>query len=337
MIQIIYICTILIKTNQLLLTLQIRLNLKHHKDIRDPKQALRSNTTLSSIRDYIGKLLRFGKNKKQKSKSKQQIQQKNNNKEIQLVPTGKTPSFDAEKKFPQSGLKELCLKNQMKTPDDNEIKNKTKANKEKLYKLSETRSSVRKRRSISRRKNKNAPQAGRRENTTSYEPNNFLRKRKDSHLRSSLRNKLAQKNVEMNQLFDREYALTKELSNKCKIYKIQNELYTKSDKNFDLSVGQIQQSIEACAKEIILTEQELLKVKNDIRQDISFINNLKRLTIDTDVNECGVPIDLENVLKPQPDVTSTAASTTKQIGNSEEMLFVDNIYEFCDNNASVLV
>lgn len=235
----------------------------------------------------------------------------------------------------ESDAKEIKQINSNIKPTKEECDNKAKSkiNKDKLYRLSEGRSTQRKRRSSYRRKEK---RISCHDKVANMEGNtNYLRRRKDSAIRSSVRSKLAQKNAEMNELYDREYALTKELSNKCKLYKLQNELYTAPDKNLEISVGEIQHNIEAYAREIIRTEHELLEVKNEIKQDISIINNLKRLTLETDPNECGVPIDLENILKPQPQ-KDTVTTCDPEPAN-EQMLFVDNIYEFCDNNASMLV
>lgn len=215
-------------------------------------------------------------------------------------------------------------------------KSKNKLNRDKLYKLSESRTSIRKRRSSSRRKERKSAL----KEINVGDTNNFVRKREDSSIRSSVRNKLAQKNAEINDLFDREYALTKELSNKFKMFKLHNDLYTSCDKNLELSVGQIQENIEACAKDIIQTEHELLEIKNEIKHDISIINTLKRLTLESDLNQCGVPIDNGEIdVKPKQSMATATSAITKNILKlqSKEMEFVDNIYEFCDNNASMLV
>ena len=242
----------------------------------------------------------------------------------------------------QSNLQNLLSRRKQPNVDNNleasANKCKTTSNRNKLYKLSESRTSLRKRRSNSRRKEKKCALQKRNDNIVG-DANNFLRKRKDSSIRSSVRNKLAQKNAEINDLFDREYALTKELNNKFKIYKLRNELYTSSDKNLELSVGQIQQNIEACAKDIIRTEHELLEIKNEIKHDISIINNLKRLTLESDLNQCGVPTDDEarDLKHPEPKATTLQSSNTATKLQCKQMEFVDNIYEFCDNNASMLV
>jgi len=106
----------------------------------------------------------------------------------------------------------------------------------------------------------------------------------------------------------------------------------------EVSVGQLQRNIEAYAEDIIKTEHELLELKNEIKHDISLINNLKRMTLEQDApaqskikpksapNDCRV-----REVKTKPEETPQVAK------NPHEMQFVDNIYEFCDNNASMLV
>ncbi|TMW47409.1 hypothetical protein DOY81_007507 [Sarcophaga bullata] len=336
---------------------EIRWSLKHRKDIQDPAKALKTNTTISSIRNYICKLLSFGKVKKQeKTKSKipnitsarSKIQGDEKfvltTNECALIANHCTANLQRPSQLLplQSNLQNL-ISREKQTNVENKFeespnKNKAKLNRKKLYNLSESRTSLRKRRSRSRREEKKNALQKRNHNIVG-DANNFLRKRKDSSIRSSVRNKLAQKNAEINGLFEREYALTKELNNKFKIYKLRNELYTKSDKNLELSVGQIQQNIEACAKDIIQTEHELLEIKNEIKHDISIINNLKRLTLESDVNQCGVPTDHEarylNLQQPKASTVQSFNIITNL--QCKEMEFVDNIYEFCDNNASMLV
>lgn len=311
--------------------------MKHHKDVQDPTKALKTNTTLSSIRNYICKLLKFGKNKTsnkkkpkkstnntEKSQPNEKNKQKNQN-DILLDLMSPPDNSEQMAKTKNTNLKP--------TKEESDIQAKSKINKDKLYRLSESRSTQRKRRSTRRRKENRIPN----NKGANFDVNsNYLRRRKDSTIRSSVRNKLAQKNAEMNELYEREYILTKKLTNKCKLYKLQNELYTKSEEDLEISVGQIQRNIEAYAKEIIRTEHELLEVKNEIKNDISIVNNLKRLTLESDPNECGVPIEAEKILKPVANTEVTpAVPIPETVG--EQMLFVDNIYEFCDNNASLLV
>ncbi|XP_061392547.1 uncharacterized protein LOC133328013 [Musca vetustissima] len=291
----------------------IRLSLKHHKDIQDPSKKNQQKPP---------------SNNGQKSKTIETHEK--NDKNVKLIeiiiPSSENDNNNLD-------LNELNSNNLKPTKEEAAIRANNKVNKEKLYRLSENRSSQRKRRSYRRKDKRVTHDKLANANECSSK---FLRRRKDSTIRSSVRSKLAQKNAQMNELYDREYALTKELTNKCKLYKLQNELYTATDKDLEMSVGQIQENIEAYAREIIRTEHELLEVKKEIKQDISIINNLKRLTLETDPNECGVPVDIEKLLKPESSALP-APITVQEPNSNEQMLFVDNIYEFCDNNASMLV
>jgi len=135
----------------------------------------------------------------------------------------------------------------------------------------------------------------------------------------------------MNVRYEKEYALTRQLSEKCRLYRLQNERYKGPE--MELSVGQLQQNIEAHAEDIIKTEHELLELKNEIRHDISLINNLKRLTLE----ESEADTQCKWGVAKQPQSSQEMENTPQVAKNTQEMLFVDNIYEFCDNNASMLV
>lgn len=170
-------------------------------------------------------------------------------------------------------------------------------------------------------------------NNNNYNNNNCIRRRKDKPLRNSVRNKLASLHADMNVRYEKEYALTRQLSEKCRLYRLQNERY--KGPQMEVSVGQLQQNIEAYADDIIKTEHELLELKNEIRHDISLINNLKRLTLEETETEAGN--DHGGKVK-KAKVPQASQEITPQVAkNTQEMQFVDNIYEFCDNNASMLV
>ncbi|XP_037935052.1 ras association domain-containing protein 10 [Teleopsis dalmanni] len=304
---------------------ELRLTLKHREDIKEPLKQIKTKSAFSSLIKYLWKILKFSKQNKVstnniKSSTKEDIpdeilfvilpDEDYNSKEYNSKPTNKLVKPSTEEEANKNFLKE------------------------KLYRLSETRSSIRKRRSSRKHKAKHLLE---RKRNTSQQNNNCIRRRKDTATRNSIRNKLAQKTSEMNELYQREYALTRQLTSKCKLYKLQNELYTNTERQLDLSVGEIQKNIENYAKDIIRTEHELLAIKNEIQQDISLINNLKRLTLDPETTA-------EVETEAEGDVNKGDALTDKrslQVAKMEEceeqMKFVDNIYEFCDNNASMLV
>uniref|UniRef100_A0A1A9Z6P3 Ras-associating domain-containing protein n=1 Tax=Glossina pallidipes TaxID=7398 RepID=A0A1A9Z6P3_GLOPL len=288
---------------------EIRLSLKYHEDVKDPAKPIKTNTsTLSTLRKYFCKLLNFRVLGKDPSKPTKPLKSlKNHEVKTSILPTSHL------------------------SPDA-----KDKLDKEKLYRLCETRSTVRKRRKSPRKRKINKRSNVIKRHDRDHDVGNYLRRRKGSNARCSIRSKLAEKNAEMNELYAREYALTKQLTKKCKMYRLQNQLYTKTDKNFEISVGQIQHNIENCAQEILETEHELLHVKNEIKQDISIINSLKRLALETTSPESRMPIAaLREVLVHSSSQPATVAIPMKP--TSEHIQFVDNIHEFCDNNASLLV
>uniref|UniRef100_A0A1A9WE16 Ras-associating domain-containing protein n=1 Tax=Glossina brevipalpis TaxID=37001 RepID=A0A1A9WE16_9MUSC len=304
---------------------EIRLSLKHHKDVKDPTKIVKTSTALSSLRKYFCKLLNFRMLRKEKPT--------NPMKSLKDQPNAAALSTNHLNKIPNPLKKSLNNKDGSK-PIVHDVE--VKFNKDKLYRLSETRSTVQKRHKSPRKRKINKKSNVTKRHDKNHDISNYLRRRKDPNVRCSIRSKLAKTNAEMNELYDREYTLTRQLTNKCRLYRLQNELYTKTDKNFEISVGQIQHNIENCAQEIIRTEHELLHVKNEIKQDISIINSLKRLALETNSSECQMPKALKKVLRLSPSEIPDAVSIPIKPTN-EQMQFVDNIYEFCDNNASLLV
>lgn len=216
---------------------------------------------------------------------------------------------------------------------------KKSENKSKLYKLAEKRvSKQRLRRRSCREKTTSSVESFQTAipsecNNNNNVNNNCIRRRKDRPLRNSVRNKLAALHADMNIRYEREYALTRQLSEKCRLYRMQNERYKGPE--MELSVGQLQQNIEAYAEDIIKTEHELLELKNEMKHDISLINNLKRLTLEHTEGAKNSGVDPAKGTETQPpnDIRNTPQIAKK----TPEMQFVDNIYEFCDNNASMLV
>ncbi|KAL7731551.1 hypothetical protein ACLKA6_013086 [Drosophila palustris] len=309
---------------------ELRLSLKHREELKEPvplqfmQLATSAPDNSCSVLKWLKKLWHLA-NKKQKSKSK----------------TAKTPAKKISHK-----TKEKCLLANKKQdmPDelllillpDQHYEAPTAVNrnvKAKLYNLAETRATQRQRRR-SRSCSRHEPVMA---ITETIANNNCIRRRrKDAPLRHSVRNKLAALHADMNVRYEREYNLTRQLTEKCKQYKLHNELYICPE--MELSVGQLQANIEDCAEDIIKTEHELLELKNEIKHDISLINNLKRMTLESDT-----PAQSKTKIKSAPNICKTGngkkkPEETPQVAkNVHEMQFVDNIYEFCDNNASMLV
>ncbi|KAH8300457.1 hypothetical protein KR018_006272 [Drosophila ironensis] len=296
---------------------ELRLSLKHRDNFRDPLTMqlvpLAPPSTSFSMIKWLKKLLHLSKSKKTPPKPP------------------KTPP-----KVPNK-VKEKCLLGRIQeVPDElvlvimpdqlyNGKKNEAKS---KLFKLAEQRISKRQQRRSNREKKATSGDTFRTAipsefNNNAIVNNNCIRRRKDRPLRNSVRNKLASLHADMNLRYEREYALTRQLSEKCRLYRMQNERY--KGPQMEVSVGQLQENIEAYAEDIIKTEHELLELKNEMKHDISLINNLKRLTLEADA-------------EGDKKVTKRIQENTPQVAKkAQEMQFVDNIYEFCDNNASMLV
>ncbi|KAH8260905.1 hypothetical protein KR044_000208 [Drosophila immigrans] len=291
---------------------ELRLSLKHRRELTEPPQLQLMQLQLAptvpthnfSLLKWFKKLLHRS-DKKPKTKSKAGNTQQDSGPDELLLILLPDQHYDA-------------------TADVNRGHAKAK-----LYKLAETRATQRKRQRQSRR-SRHEPIA----TAEAIGNNNCIRRRrKDAPLRNSVRNKLAALHADMNVMYEREYNLTRQLTEKCKQYKLHNERYISP--NMELSVGQLQHNIEAYAEDIIKTEHELLELKIEIKHDISLINNLKRMTLE---QESPAKVKAKtNVVEEMKKTTTTIEETPQVAKNVHEMQFVDNIYEFCDNNASMLV
>ncbi|XP_017053517.1 uncharacterized protein LOC108096436 isoform X2 [Drosophila ficusphila] len=311
----------------MLIIQKLRLSLKHRDNFRDPLAMqliphTQSTNTFSMIK-WLKKLLHLKKDKK-----------------VMPKPT-KTPP-----KVPNK-LKERCVPDKKRSiPNDLVLvimpdqlyRGNENAAKSKLFKLAENRVSKQRRRRRSRHEITKASIETFRtaipsecNNNYYNNANNCIKRRKDKPLRNSVRNKLAALHADMNFRYEKEYALTRQLSEKCRLYRLQNERYKRPE--MELSVGQLQENIEAYAEDIIKTEHELLELKNEIKHDISLINNLKRLTLEQTEADTASKRGVAKLPQPSPEIKITPHVAK----SSQEMQFVDNIYEFCDNNASMLV
>ncbi|BFF99467.1 uncharacterized protein DMAD_07373 [Drosophila madeirensis] len=311
---------------------ELRLSLKLRENFRDPLTLQlmphAPPTASFSMIKWLKKLLHLSKNKKNMHTKPTNTPPKVPNKTKE-----KGLRYKGDRQVTADELLLVIMPDQLYTGAENCAKGK-------LYKLAENRVSKQQRR---RRRSRHEPKPANSTAATAENPqecnnnvNNYIRRRKDRPLRNSVRNKLASLHADMNQRYEREYALTRQLSEKCRMYRIQNERYKGSA--MEVSVGQLQQNIEAYAEDIIKTEHELLDLKNEMKHDISLINNLKRMTMEETegaVNVCGVEVAASRKAPaklPQKEETPSQVAKT-----AHEMQFVDNIYEFCDNNASMLV
>ncbi|XP_053953901.1 uncharacterized protein LOC128860402 [Anastrepha ludens] len=316
---------------------EIRLSLKHHTEVAEPLPPKQTNNWFQSIRKYLALLFKFTK------RNKKMLPDVTNKQQKQLLPIEEEESPDEivfillpDKKYDNSAALPQISKPLSTATDTsfNDPNTKAAMMKRKLYSLAESRVSMRrKKRSSKTSKRKSEEFHASPPANTQDVANNCIRRRKPTSIRQSLRHTLAQKTNDIDTLYKRESELTKRLNHKCQLYKLHNELYSKSDQRLELSIGQIQRNVEQYAEQIIQTEHELLELKNEIKQDISIVNNLKRMTLRAEekANECGVPLLAEMRGGVQHEEQPRKGDI------NAEMQFVDNIYEFCDNNASMLV
>lgn len=315
--------------------MQIRLSLKQHKDVAEPTPPKQSSNWFQTLRKYFAKLLKFPK------RNNKMLPPAINKQENVLLPIKEEECPDEivfillpDKKYDNSSSSPKTGMRLQPPSNTNDPITKAEMLKRKLYSLSETRVSMRRKRRGSKTPKRKIQQTQEKLPNQIHEvTNNCIRRRKDAPLRHSIRHKLAQKTNEIDRLYKREYALTQRLTHKCQLHKLHNELYAQADQRLEISIGQIQRNVEQYAEQIIQTEQELRELKHEIKQDISIVNNLKHMALSTvdNANDCGMPLMPKFVEEVQHE------AQPPKIDANAEMQFVDNIYEFCDNNASMLV
>lgn len=134
---------------------------------------------------------------------------------------------------------------------------------------------------------------------------------------------------DMNKLLQREVELGARLASKCAKYKTENEIYT-TKIGLEMCIEGVQKNLEKYAKEIIYNENELFKTKYEIKQKCRVLDQLKKVLCleETEEDRLKELISLEDRKKLQINLVKSKMS---------DIDFVDNIYEFCDNNESMMV
>ncbi|XP_055534345.1 ras association domain-containing protein 10 [Wyeomyia smithii] len=169
-----------------------------------------------------------------------------------------------------------------------------------------------------------------------------------------IRQEISTKMHEMQLLLEQEDDLLRRLKLKSAKFQAENQIY-RSHIGLDFHVERLQESIDNCAKEIIEIEQELLRTKAEIEEKSPLIDNLKSML---EVQEAEQFRGYYSSYSPSgstadsldssagmgamalPDCGSTETSSKTSLSstrNHRETEFVDNIYEFCDNNQSFVV
>lgn len=125
---------------------------------------------------------------------------------------------------------------------------------------------------------------------------------------------------EVDDLLAKENALQKQLFIECTKYRTENEIYT-TKTALEMSIDKVQQSLQQYAKEIVQKEVEIYSLKFQISQKSARIQELKIML----QHEC-----TNNGKCDTADNKSVDA-------NENDVKFVDNIFEFCDTNKSIIV
>lgn len=146
----------------------------------------------------------------------------------------------------------------------------------------------------------------------------------------SIRFEIMMKMSEMKQLLIREEMLLTQIQLKCAHYKAENEAYN-SRLELDLHVDEIQKNLDECATEIIHNEQELFKTKLEVEKKAKILQDLKYLLqVDSDDEKKQETRLFKERNKQQLDRVRHRMSL-------DELNFIEDIYEFCDGNKSMVV
>lgn len=172
-----------------------------------------------------------------------------------------------------------------------------------------------------------------------------------SERRDVIRQEVANRMVDMNYLLQYEENLEANLRNRCEKFKAQNERYTLQN-GLNTSIDHIQDKLDAYAKDIVSNEFELFKIRLDIKQKCGILHNLRRMLSIENNNEdstnerCVEKVysrinkeHLEHLNSKNKTDDNTAVKRYHNDSNEQnvDVTFVDNIYEFCDNNKSIVV
>lgn len=147
---------------------------------------------------------------------------------------------------------------------------------------------------------------------------------------------IAKRMADMGQLLQYEDDVTVELARKCAQYRAQNDRYNDAGSVVGMCVERVQAKLEQYSNAIVQNELELFKVKLEITQKCGVLHNLQRMLKMEQGNRGELMHDdnYEQFYSHPMRINPVAVDADK---NDENVHFVDNIYEFCDNNKSIIV
>lgn len=158
-------------------------------------------------------------------------------------------------------------------------------------------------------------------------PRNLPELQQSSRRHEDIEYEIAKRMVDMGQLLQYEEDVTVKLTKRCAQYRAQNELYHAQSGRLELCIDRVQAKLEQYAKDIVENELELFKIKMEITQKCGVLHNLQRMLRMETGGEVGGWHE-EGAMALENSIRSAATN---------DINFVDNIYEFCDNNRSIVV
>ncbi|KAG4078638.1 hypothetical protein HA402_015228 [Bradysia odoriphaga] len=143
---------------------------------------------------------------------------------------------------------------------------------------------------------------------------------------------------DIKKLLKTENDLTKILAKRCAQYRSQNELYT-AKIGLEMQIERIQANLSFFAKEIIRNELQLFEIRMEIKQKQGIIRNLYRM-LKEEESICGLEGDglsIDDLFLMEDSSQDVCERVKNCLSQENDVCFVDNIYEFCDNNSSMVV
>lgn len=140
-----------------------------------------------------------------------------------------------------------------------------------------------------------------------------------------IRQEIRKKMVEMEQLLQQEKTLLHKIHEKTVHYNNENSLYNSNANflNFDIEIDEIQRKLQDCANDIIMDEKELFTIKIKVEETSKTLSYLKGVVGRHQSNDC---LNGEN-----------ANHNSSYMFKENQIQFVNNFDEFCDNNESIVV
>lgn len=185
-------------------------------------------------------------------------------------------------------------------------------------------------------------------------PFNKNQKPTESTRCAAIRQEVATRLLDVDQLLQYEYQLSIALERSAAQFRDQNEMYTIGSGVMAADVERVQAQLDAIAKQIVDGEFELFKVQLEISQKCGVLHNLKRMLSIAEEAESssggsvlshhhhnGSALVLQRIeaehRKHCAEMQVFVMEGRKIESQNVDETFVDNVNEFCDKNKSIIV